>query len=135
MDTTYAHAHLRMGQVLEQQRRFTEAVREMRRAVELSDGEPGLQAALAHALAMGGDQAEARRILQRLETPGKGVPPPSYGAAIVHAALGEKDQAFAWLQKAHAARSPSMNSLRVHPWLDPLREDERFRELLRRMKL
>lgn len=135
MDSTYAHAHLRMGQVLEQQRRFTEAAREMRRAVELSDGQPGLEAALAHALAMGGDETEARRTLQRLETPGKEALPPFYGVAIVHAALGEKDGAFAWLQRAYAARSPSMNSLRVHPWLDPLREDERFRQLLRQMKL
>ncbi len=135
MDTTYAHAHLRMGQVLEQQERFPEAVREMRRAVELSDGSLSLQAALAHALAMGGDEAEARRILQRLESPGEGALPSSYGAAIVHTALGEHDQAFFWLQRALATRSPSMNSLRVHPWLDPLREDERFDELLQRMKL
>ncbi|MGH7572945.1 MAG: tetratricopeptide repeat protein [Gemmatimonadota bacterium] len=135
MDTTYAHAHLRMGQVLEQQARYAEAVREMRRAVELSDGSASVEAALAHALAMQGDEAEARRILQRLESPGERAFPPSYGAAIVHAALGEKDEAFAWLQRAYAARSPSMNSIRVHPWLDPLREDERFDELLRQMKL
>ena len=61
--------------------------------------------------------------------------PSSYGAAIVHTALGEHDEAFLWLQRALATRSPSMNSLRVHPWLDPLREDERFDELLQRMKL
>ncbi|MGH7543612.1 MAG: tetratricopeptide repeat protein, partial [Gemmatimonadota bacterium] len=100
MDTTYAHAHLRMGQVLEQLGRFPEAVREMRRAVELSDREPGLEAALAHALAMEGNQAEAWQILRRLEAPGKEALPPYYGAAIVHAALGENDEAFAWLQRA-----------------------------------
>ena len=50
-------------------------------------------------------------------------------------ALGDHDEAFAWLERAFEERDRMMVSLRVHPRLDPLREDPRFTDLLRRMGL
>lgn len=133
MDSTYAHAHLRMGQVLEQEGKHAEAIAAFERAVALSADDPGLEAALAHALARAGRTADARRILDELLAAENFVSP--YSIAIVYIALGEKDRAFEWLDRAYAARSPSMVSLRVHPWLDPLRGDPRFTALLTRMNL
>jgi tetratricopeptide (TPR) repeat protein len=49
--------------------------------------------------------------------------------------LGEKDQAFAWLNRAYAARSNYMSSLKVWSLYDPLRNDPRFIDLERRVKL
>ena len=58
-----------------------------------------------------------------------------YNAATFYVALGEKDRAFAELNKAYENREPSMRSLKIDPLLDPLRDDPRFKELMRRMGL
>jgi len=61
--------------------------------------------------------------------------PDSYGRAMIHASLGEVDQAFRLLDQAYADREGAMVYLKVEPALDPLRADPRFDELLRRMGL
>ncbi len=54
---------------------------------------------------------------------------------MVHAALGERDQAFQWLDKAYDAREGRMTILKYAPEFSVLRADPRFTNLLRRMKL
>ncbi len=54
--------------------------------------------------------------------------------AIIYAYLGEKEEAFEWLEKAFE-EGADMSSLKVAPRLDPLRDDPRFHDLLRRMNL
>ena len=53
--------------------------------------------------------------------------------ALTYAALGEKDQAFEWLEKVYAERSGWMAHLKVDPRFDSLRSDPRFADLLRRV--
>jgi hypothetical protein len=53
--------------------------------------------------------------------------------AKIYAALGEKDQAFEWLQKAYEVRSAWLVWLKVEPLWDSLRSDPRFADLLRRV--
>jgi hypothetical protein len=47
--------------------------------------------------------------------------------------LGEKDRAFAELNKAYENRISSLLYLKVEPQLDPLRSDPRFQELLKKV--
>jgi serine/threonine-protein kinase len=54
---------------------------------------------------------------------------------VIHAALGEKDQAFEWFEKAFQARSEELLFLKVDPKMDSLRSDARYANLLRRLKL
>lgn len=58
---------------------------------------------------------------------------PKYHVALAHAALGEHEQAFEWLEKAVEDRSPQLVQLRLDPRLDRLRSEPRFQDLLRRM--
>ncbi len=60
---------------------------------------------------------------------------PSYLVAIYSAALGEKDKAFAKLNEALAERNSDIEILKVDPRLDPLRDDPRFAEFMRRVGL
>jgi hypothetical protein len=53
--------------------------------------------------------------------------------SIFHAALGEKDKAFAELNKSYERRESLMLRLKVDPRLDPLRDDPRYQDLLRRV--
>lgn len=49
--------------------------------------------------------------------------------------MGNKEQAFVWLERAYAQLSNSMMTLKVDPLYDPLRSDSRFPDLLGRMGL
>jgi hypothetical protein len=53
-----------------------------------------------------------------------------YGVALVHAGLGDRDQALAWLARALDDRSHWLVWLRLDPRLDVLRSDRRFADLL-----
>jgi len=53
----------------------------------------------------------------------------------VYAALGEKDKAFKWLDRAHEERSGPLYKLRIEPTFASLRKDERFQAIVKRMRL
>jgi hypothetical protein len=55
--------------------------------------------------------------------------------AKIYAALGEKDQAFAWLEKAYRNRAGGLILLNPVPDFQPLRNDPRFADLERRLGL
>jgi hypothetical protein len=49
--------------------------------------------------------------------------------------LGEYDQAFVWLDQAYMEQSNILQFLKVHPFMDPLRNDPRFAELVHHVRL
>jgi TolB-like protein/tetratricopeptide (TPR) repeat protein len=55
-----------------------------------------------------------------------------YEIALIYAALGEKDEAFVWLEKSFEAHDKGLTFLKIDPCLDPLRSDPRFQDLVRR---
>ena len=110
---------------------FEEAIAEFRKAPEED------HASLAHlgnAYARAGRVREARDCVRKLKEVFRRDNVGTYGIALVHAGLDEKDQAFEWLDRAYEARDLGMNFLRIDPALDPLRSDARFQDLLHRMK-
>jgi serine/threonine protein kinase/Tfp pilus assembly protein PilF len=52
-----------------------------------------------------------------------------------YAKLGDKDQTFAWLEKAYAEKAGSLQNIKIAPDLDPLRTEPRYIDLLKRMGL
>jgi hypothetical protein len=57
------------------------------------------------------------------------------GIAAIHAALGDKDKAFAELEKAFGEHDWFLPRLKVDPFMDQLRDDPRFKEMLKRLNL
>ena len=92
-------------------------------------------AALGHAYAIAGDRRQAKKLLQTLSDRAKQSYVSPFDLALIHAALGDKDKAFALLDKAVAERSTFLVYSKWEPRLDPLRADPRFQELLRRIGL
>jgi len=80
--------------------------------------------------ALSGRKQEARTGLRKLE---RTAPDHYFAFAIVEGHLGDRDQAFAWLERAWQQRTCWM--LKVHPFLDPLRGDPRYAALLKRAGL
>jgi len=89
---------------------------------------------LAHTYAMAGRLDEARLALAELET--DHTPWDTWFIALIYIALGEKDQAFRWLEAAYGPPNhPYLPWIRYHSDFKPLRDDPRFADLLRRMNL
>jgi hypothetical protein len=58
------------------------------------------------------------------------------GAFIIpYLGLGDYDQAFAWFERAYQEQSNILQFLKVHPFFDPVRDDRRFVDLVRRVGL
>ncbi len=94
-----------------------------------------MTALLGHAYAAANRRSEAQAILQQLSALSKQRYVPSYPIAAIYAALGQKEEAFAWLERAYGERDSWMDYLGLDPRLDGLRSDPRFADLLRRMNL
>ncbi|MDQ6786398.1 MAG: hypothetical protein M3033_06215, partial [Acidobacteriota bacterium] len=58
-----------------------------------------------------------------------------FNIAVYYAKLGEKDEAFAWLEKAYQERFYALTILKVDPRFESLHSDPRYDDLLRRMGL
>ena len=123
--------HVELGRTYVQKAMYEEAIQEFQEAVDLSEGEPVWE--LGYAYAVAGNRGEAQKVLEELKKLSKWRYVSPYGIALIYAGLGEKDQAFEWLEKAYEERDPNMVWLKNDAWLDPLRFDPRFHSLLRRL--
>jgi len=111
-----------------------EAIAEYRKARQLDD-DPFVLALLGHAYAVSGERNQALKTVEQLQELSGQRYVSSYSFAVVYAGLGEKDQAFQWLEKAYQDRADDLRQLKVDPLLDNLRSDQRFTDLLRRVGL
>jgi len=135
MDSNFAPAHNRLGWAYLRNRTYDQSIAEFQRAIALSPSDPDFLMDLGYAYAVAGNRDEARKILAELERKREGGFVPSSALAIVYGALGEKDEAFVWLERACKERDPRLTYLKVGPRFDPLRRDPRFIEVLRRIGL
>jgi DNA-binding winged helix-turn-helix (wHTH) protein/TolB-like protein len=133
MDADFALAHRYLGLIYEQKGMYAEAISEFQKAESLSAAWPLDSGSLGHAYAIAGKRAEARQILKRVSERSPQVYFPAHDVALMYLGLGEKDLAFAWLDKAFQERSPWLIHLNVDPRFDPVRSDPRFRDLIRRL--
>ena len=135
MDATFVPAHAYLGRAYEQKGAYPEAIAEMRKALDLSEGDTNELAALGHAYAMAHQVGEVKKILDQLKERSQQTYVQPSLIAVIHVGLGDKNQAFDWLQKAYEDRSAGLLYLKVDPAFDSVRSDSRFVDLLRRIGL
>jgi eukaryotic-like serine/threonine-protein kinase len=147
------------GHALYFARRYDEAIAQLKKTVELDAGFPGAHYWLARvhqanrnyascvdeyakALELEGSQQLAQSVKESfakdgwkgfLRTSVQHVLSPSYNRVIYYAELGEKDRAFTELNKLYENRAPFVMYVRGDPRLDPLRDDSRFQDLLKKV--
>ena len=135
LDPDFALGYLALGRTLVQEHKLDDAIAAFQRGWELSGHAPTMTMLLAHAYAVKGDAAEARKLLHELEalTQKPDAPYiPSLYMASVYTGLGDLDRAFAYLDKAADERCEYLIYLQREPMADPLRPDARFESFLTR---
>jgi TolB-like protein/Tfp pilus assembly protein PilF len=130
MDPRFYYAHWNLGEALELKGHLREAFAEYKKAAELND-DPLVLGLMAQAYAKLGQRDEALKMLDQLQQLATRRYVANYIFALVDIALGEKDKAIEWLERAYRDRTgPDISSLKVDPMLDPLRGEPRFGQLV-----
>lgn len=101
--------------------------------VSRTESDPEPLALLAYAYAKAKDKEKAVDILNGLIEVSEHRYTAPHAVAIIYTGLGDKDQAFKWLEKSYAERSSILTCIGVWPVFDDLRSDERFTDLSRRV--
>jgi TolB-like protein/DNA-binding SARP family transcriptional activator/Tfp pilus assembly protein PilF len=128
-------AHLWRGLALEELGRLGEARQAMERAAHLSGGSAISLALLARTHALAGEREGARALLADLERGAGDRYVPAFEVAKVHEALGDRELALRWLERAREQRSHSIAFLAVDPQLSRLRDEPGFVALVRNVGL
>jgi eukaryotic-like serine/threonine-protein kinase len=132
LEPDYFLAHMWLGLSYVQMGRLSEAVAETQKGAQLSDS-PLARAVMGYAFAVAGRRSEARKIADELAAKrGQNYLCP-FEIGTIHISLGEKDEAFRWLERAYDERSDCIPGLKFDPRLDPIRSDPRYQDLVRRV--
>jgi TolB-like protein/DNA-binding winged helix-turn-helix (wHTH) protein/Tfp pilus assembly protein PilF len=129
----YANGHEFLGYACAANGMYQDAIAAYQKARSLSGASAAEVAALGQAYAKGGIRGYYLWELRRLREESKHRYVKAVAFAYLFAGLGEKDQAFSYLEKAYEDRDYELTRLQVLPWVDLLRSDPRFQDLLRRM--
>ena len=113
---------------------YAEGIGETQAASHLMGGDSMIQGQLGYAYALSGESAKAKIILSELLSRSSLGSVRALPIAHIYIGLGDKDRAFEWLQLAIDQRDINL-WLKTDAFYDPLRQDSRFSELLRRMRL
>jgi serine/threonine-protein kinase len=135
VDPNNITAHNVLGTVYVSEGRTADAIVEFKSIAQLSGNNPAFLVNVAWANVLSGKRDEASKIRSRLMT----LPYPqsrsSLDIAAVSAILGDKEQAFMWLDKAFQKREFGIPYLKCNPEFDSLHSDPRFQDLLRSIGL
>lgn len=135
IDPNFPLTHEYLGLAYGGKGRYEEAVVELNRAIAPAGRRPVYVANLGYIHALSGKTAEANKMLEELMRRANTEYVSPYDIASVYTALGEREKAFAWLEKAVQERDVAIISLKVDPYWDSLRADPHFADLLRRVGL
>src|ERR1700691_4630687 len=136
LDPNFWFDHCFLGRAYEAKGRLPEAIAEFQSALALDKDNTEIWSGLGHAYALSGNKSEAQKVLSHFNELSKYNYVSPYSRAIIYAGLGEKDQVFAWLDRAYQERSYFLAVyLPTDSRLDSLHADPRFVDLKRRVGL
>jgi serine/threonine-protein kinase len=135
LDPNYAAAHRLLSLAFQGKGLFDEAIVENEKWAGLTGNRIEKAVTLAQLYAVSGRQEEARRLVDDVKRDQLVIDQFHRGLALVHAALGENELAFAHLERSYDRHEEALLTLKVDPKVDPLRSDPRFTALLRKIGL
>jgi serine/threonine protein kinase/tetratricopeptide (TPR) repeat protein len=135
LDPNFVWAHVFLALVYAWKGAYEKSLAVSEKVASLFGGNPYSRALRSLILAMAGKTDEAKAILNELKARPKLDSVTLIHLADTYSVLGERDEAFEFLEAAYRERGYLLIFLGVRPTLDNIRSDSRFADLLRRMGL
>jgi TolB-like protein/DNA-binding winged helix-turn-helix (wHTH) protein/Tfp pilus assembly protein PilF len=133
MNPKYPLAHLWLGRSYQQKGMFDESMAEYKATDSALPDWVVTIAGIGNLQGLARRDVDARSTLRKLDEMAKIRYVTPYGIALVHVGLGNKDEAFRWLEKAFDDRANWLVWLRFGPRWEALRKDPRYAEMIQRM--
>ena len=133
LDPRYAIALVNIGRAYGQKGMHAEAQAAFQKTLAVVPDDPAVLALLGHDYAVAGRRDDALQIAGQLRNLATRRYVPAIYEALIYTGLGNKDEAFRWMERAVEERTEYLVYLGVEPLADPLRNDPRFAELARRV--
>ncbi len=135
LDPNFGIAYDNLGLAYLKTGRHAEALAAFEKAAQLTDRWGFVLGNLGYAYAATGKRTEALAIIKELEQKYIRNEAKGFSVATVYAGLGDKDKVFEWLEKDFQNRDGSLAEITASVPLESLRDDPRFKDLLKRMNL
>ncbi|OLD75136.1 MAG: hypothetical protein AUI33_05735 [Ignavibacteria bacterium 13_1_40CM_2_61_4] len=123
-----------LGKCYEKKGMYQEAIAAFQKVIA-SSGNTDVMAALGHTYATMGRRDEAEKVIRQLKDLSRNSYIGRYSLGEIYIALNRKEEAFQQLQEALEEHDFQLIHVKVDPWLDSLRSDHRFLELLTKVGL
>jgi len=135
LDPNFGAAYQYLALSYLKQGRDAEAIAAAEKAVEITKRSGVTLGDLGHIYAATGKQTQARSVISELEDQYARKKAIGQDIAAVYAGLGEKDKAFEWLERDFQVQNDRLPNIRWELQFESLRDDPRFKEMLKRMNL
>ncbi len=127
-------AHLALAQADMKEGKYPEAIAELEQRMASGGRGSFVLGTLGAAYALAGQRERGLKLVSELERRRERENVPPEAIAYIHVGLGDKDKAFACLEKSYVEHR-WLFYLTVNPMLEPLHSDPRFDDLMRRVGL
>jgi TolB-like protein/Tfp pilus assembly protein PilF len=131
----HAFQHLALAFPLIANGQAAEAIPDLEKTAAMTHRSPGSLEMLATAHARAGHRVEAFRLIDELKQGQKAGYVQATSFINPNLALGNYDEALVWFERAYQRREGILQWIKVHPFFDPVRDDPRFKDLVRRVGL
>lgn len=135
LDQSFVLGRYALGRVYNASGMYAEAIALSQDTLQKDPGSQHALLVIGNAYAKSGRRREAENVVEKFKELAKTQYVAPYYVATIYAALNQRDQAFAELEKAYLEHDWLLPRLKVDPLMDPLRDDPRFKDLLTRMDL
>jgi len=128
-------AHFYLGRAYELTKQYDEAIAQFQKALVISSGSLEAKIGLGHAYAISGHRADAQKIIDELTAASKERFVPLSYLTYIYVGLGDREQAFTWINLAINDHYGWLIELKTDPRFEVLRADPRFPKILHRLNL
>ena len=133
LDPGYAIALVNIGRAYEQKGMHAQALAAFQKILTVAPDDPAVLALVGHDYALSGQRGEAAKVIAKLKSFSTRRYVPGLYVALIHTGLGEKNEAFRFLEEAFNERAEYLIYLGTEPLADPLRGDPRLSDLMKRV--
>jgi serine/threonine protein kinase/Flp pilus assembly protein TadD len=135
LESSHPTARFWLGYAYDAGGKYTDAVSVCEPALAVDPGNQDCLQVVGYAYANMGRRHEAEAVIRKFDELATTQYSVAYRPAVIYALLGDKEKAFALLERSLVAHDWDIGYLKVDPFIDSLRDDPRFKDLLKRMNL